>query len=544
MGAADPTIPHLPIGKQRGERPRTHRASGREPKLASTVSATAGQAKKSRFAISEAQRATGGSLPASGAVSHAVDVSWDAAVQAIAASFTLKELSHLQHQDVDISTKLQDVKHGLPATCENREATESSLQSRSLSKTTALPAGLSDTCGLASDTEVIEHRQASRPVAPPRRSTRSAHSLHRGCPRHRQPFTSVSGMWHSQQCGGLSSTLNPQLQVQADKSTLMRLELFTYGKEEIDLELWLLCRGHWGVRAAMPDDELHEKLLHVKMVCREMAANVPGQPHSSGHPDKPKRMCCHCEVPAGEVVTVVLCRGEALPAAPQPLADPSLLSLHRERLAARRAARHEVGSFPFELRVSTSSMLANGPTLLHTPNRGTGAPQAVRCHTARSSIQVGADLSEEQVPNSSVGPEHVLHSFAQSQRRATIRSTSRESALQGPEMPGDVRWREHMGRSPEVVHEKEEADVAHLLEEDIQLWLVGVSVDVQRKITALLAKEAREKIEQIRREALGDPEVRRIKALLRSRARAIRASLQLPARPSSARTPRSFRARP
>jgi len=404
-----------------------------------------------------------------------------------------------------------------------------------------------------------------------------------GCRSHvqrkKEPFASVCGRWLPTQCGGLSSTLNPQVQVVTAKATLMTLELFAGGKEDCDIEIWILRNGHEGVRATVPGDRLYERLPNVHVYCKDYAAYVPGQPLSTKFPENTRRMTCRCELPPLQVCSIVLCCSQqseqigASHANRRPSSVTPTPSLPKGALLRKRPGHmaDEEGFF-FELRVSSNVAFARGPEFLDIPPyslKATRAPSGERRATtavvtkpesatsprgSRRSARCGPTMrGADHREGKSAAPDVEVTAPA-SPRDAPLdrgvppprfgsplRALDVQSMPEWPEIdPPDFRITRRPLHSAEAQIPDSDiagADDRNVIEKHIHSWMEDISAAVRRRVSSQLEIEASQKIDQLRKEALGDPEVRRIKLLLAQRARVIRSQARrVPARPLSART--------
>ncbi|CAE8709370.1 unnamed protein product [Polarella glacialis] len=109
--------------------------------------------------------------------------------------------------------------------------------------------------------------------------------------RGHKPPQLITGFWHEGLDGGPGSAQNPQVQWQTHRTTLLRAELrATLPQEGHALELWAIRGTQWGVRSSRL----------VQVICSAQSlAEAPG----------PLRVRIECELPAGEVVSLVLARG-------------------------------------------------------------------------------------------------------------------------------------------------------------------------------------------------------------------------------------------
>jgi len=106
-------------------------------------------------------------------------------------------------------------------------------------------------------------------------------------PRTRRPELVIEGSWELGKCNGADSAQNPQVQLQAERLTWMSVELLAEGPCGPIMQLWVLKNCRWGLR--------RPKLVHVLA-----HASITGKPHG------PRRIKCECELPADEVISIVV----------------------------------------------------------------------------------------------------------------------------------------------------------------------------------------------------------------------------------------------
>lgn len=89
-------------------------------------------------------------------------------------------------------------------------------------------------------------------------------------------------------CGGLDSERNPQVQMEAERLTWVRLDLEVKGKCGPTIQMLVLRRSRWGLR-------------------RPKITNIITKAECVGNPDGHRQLRCDFEILPGEVSTVVIC---------------------------------------------------------------------------------------------------------------------------------------------------------------------------------------------------------------------------------------------